>query len=105
MTINVDTVKIIEEYSNFGFGTYNKIWTSSAVGYRLQEASHQDSLILEFDSLSTYYYKVFDSKNRIMLEGLKIPIDNYLIKDVIHYRKSGELKKVEHWKSEAFSEV
>ena len=96
----VDTVKIYKNKTGVHYKTYLHHWflgygIRHSYSWNSKKVNKQDSLVIE--SSGARYFKVYDSKNRLVFEGLGGIIGTELEGDIKYYYKSGQLKRIEHW--------
>jgi len=103
----VDTVNIFKNKTGIPYRIYKRIWfpQTGSFSYRLSKVNKQDSIVLYADSLKTYYFKVYNSCHKLILEGTQKHNYQEFSGVVIFYRRNGNLEKTEEWKSEYYKDT
>ncbi len=96
----VDTVKIYKNKTGVRYQIYLRNWffgygIRHSYSWRPEKVNKQDSLVME--PHPQRYFKVYDSKNRLIFEGASGFSGTYLEGDIKYYHKSGHLKRIEQW--------
>ena len=98
-TQKIDTTNIYTNKTK-GFKVYKREWFFKAGTYSgLSKMNKQDSLVL-IDH-SPRYFKIYDSKKRLLFEGLRKQ-EEEMEGDIKFYYKNGKLKRIEHWDSKDY---
>jgi hypothetical protein len=97
----VDTISIFKNKSGIRYKVYEEIWFPSKreFGYFNYRINEQDRNVFEVDTLKRKYFKVFNSKGRLLLEGLQEENTTSLSGDVKYYRRNGGILRVDQWKT------
>ena len=97
----VDTISIFKNKTGIRYKVYEKIWFPSKrnFGYFSCRINDQDRNAIEVDTLKRKYYKVFNRKGRLLLEGLQAENESSLSGDVKYYRRNGRILRVDKWKT------
>ena len=92
---NVDTINIYKHKTGIRYRVYKKVLLyrrNHGYSYFTHKMNKQDSIVLKSDS--TYYFKIYGRKNRLLYEGLRFY--EVLTGDIKFYYRSGQIKRIEH---------
>jgi len=98
--VKVDTVDIYKNKVGIPFRTYKKIWFPKPKGYCyvISKINEQDNLVINNNQSIRYYFKVYNSFNKLLFEGRQDSTGS-LVGNIIYYRKNGRIKRNELWES------
>jgi len=96
----VDTVNIYKDKTGVPFRIYMRHWffgygLSNSYSWKTRDVNRQDSLVIEPHPPS--YFKVYDKKDRLLLEGFSDDLGTEFTGDVKFFYKNGAPKNIEHW--------
>ena len=96
----VDTVNVYKNKTGVRYGIYLRNWffdygLRNSYSWNPGKLNKQDSLVIE--PHPPRYFKVYNSKNRLLFEGQTGLSGTGFEGDVKYYYKTGELKRIEHW--------
>ena len=97
ITRTIDTISIYKNKTGIRYKVYEKIWfrNDNKYSWANRKENKQDRLVLQTDTTS-YYFRVYDKKNRLLLEGQKNGIYGWLQGKIIFYYKNGKVKRIEY---------
>ena len=95
----IDTVKIYKNKTGVGFNIYLNSWYFnygmwSSFSWNPKSINKQDSLVI-IDH-QPRFFKVYNSKNRLLFEG-KTSEGKELQGEIMFYYKTGKIKRIEYW--------
>lgn len=97
-TAKIDTVNIYKNKTGVRYKVYKHIWFpySGSYSWFPNKTNSQDSIVMIYSSSNSYYFKVYNRKNKLCFEGRTNPAYRNLQGKIKYYYKSGELKKIEY---------
>lgn len=98
----IDTVNIYKNKTGIEYKFYISTWFyvynithNSYYNFNPKKVNKQDSLVIY--SKIAYYFKVYNRRNQLIIEGLRGIEGQELVGDIKFYFKSGKIKRLDHW--------
>jgi len=106
----VDTVNIYKAKCGVPYDIYTDTWffkptsfskaSTFEFSWNPKRENKQDSIVLEYGKYrKPYYYRVYNKKNRLLMEGGTDGPEAELLGDIKFYYSNGKLARIEHWDS------